>query len=428
MSRFFEVGPLRTRSFRFQLPADLCTAWALEMETLILGWYVLTQTGSVFLLTLFGALLFGGTLATPLLGTLGDRLGLRRVLSSMRLAYAALAFVILLLTLTGRLTPVLVLVMAGLASLIRTSDIGIRSALIGATVPAQHFVAAMGLSRTTSDSAKIAGALVGASVFALFGMASAYAAICLIHLLGAVLTLQVDAGHAKAAQEVPEKQAAPTAQRPSPWHELKEGLHYVWQTPQLLAAMCVAALVNLTAFPFTAGLMPYIARDVFALDQRGLSWMVASFATGALLGSLLMSVLGTRFRPARAMLVTCVIWHLCLLVFVMTPQWHSIALAMLALVAAGAAQSIAMLTLSIILLRTSEPRFRGRIMGVRMLAIYPLPVGLLIAGGLIPQIGFVQTAALLLVSGLLLLAAIALRWRGDLLKRDGVGNAGAVVA
>lgn len=36
------LAPFRTRkSFRYQWPADLGTAWALEMETLILGWYVL---------------------------------------------------------------------------------------------------------------------------------------------------------------------------------------------------------------------------------------------------------------------------------------------------------------------------------------------------------------------------------------------------
>ena len=49
--------------------------------------------------------------------------------------------------------------------------------------------------------------------------------------------------------------------------------------------MMLAALVNLCAFPLSGGLMPYIARDVFGLDQQGLGWLVASYATGALLGS-----------------------------------------------------------------------------------------------------------------------------------------------
>ena len=75
------LAPFKSRSFRFQWPADLCTAWALEMETLILGWYVLVETGSVVMLTVFGALQFVGTLLSPMLGMLGDRLGLRNVLA-----------------------------------------------------------------------------------------------------------------------------------------------------------------------------------------------------------------------------------------------------------------------------------------------------------------------------------------------------------
>ena len=75
----YALAPFRTRSFRFLWPADLCTAWAMEMETLILGWYVLVETGSVVLLTLFGSLMYVGTLVSPVVGMLGDRLGLGRV-------------------------------------------------------------------------------------------------------------------------------------------------------------------------------------------------------------------------------------------------------------------------------------------------------------------------------------------------------------
>jgi len=74
----------RVRSFRFQWSADLLTSWAFEMETLVLGWYVMVNTGSVLLLTAFGALQFLGTLAAPMFGVLGDRLGGRVMLCAMR--------------------------------------------------------------------------------------------------------------------------------------------------------------------------------------------------------------------------------------------------------------------------------------------------------------------------------------------------------
>ena len=93
------------------------------------------------------------------------------------------------------------------------------------------------------------------------------------------------------------------------------------------------------------------------------------------------------------------------------------------LMLAGACQSLSMITLSIILLRTAEQRFRGRIMGVRMLAIYPLPLGLLLAGAMIPKVGYVATALTLVFTGLVLTLVLAVTWRDDLIRRDAIGNA-----
>jgi len=98
------LAVFRVRSFRFQLPADLLTSWAFEMETIILGWYVMVHTGSVLLLTLFASLQFFGTLASPMFGVLGDRLGGRIMLCAMRATYALLAALMTLLALTGLLT------------------------------------------------------------------------------------------------------------------------------------------------------------------------------------------------------------------------------------------------------------------------------------------------------------------------------------
>lgn len=66
------LAPFRVRSFRFQWPADLLISWAFEMEVLILGWYVLVETGSVVLLTLYASLLYIGTLVAPMFGVIGD--------------------------------------------------------------------------------------------------------------------------------------------------------------------------------------------------------------------------------------------------------------------------------------------------------------------------------------------------------------------
>src|SRR5437763_2278070 len=124
------LAPFRVRSFRFQWPADLLTAWGIEMENLVLGWYILVETGSVLALTLYWALQYLGTLLAPVFGMAGDRVGQRTVICAMRAAYAVLAAAVTGLAFADELNPAYVFVIAALSGLIRPSDTGMRNALV----------------------------------------------------------------------------------------------------------------------------------------------------------------------------------------------------------------------------------------------------------------------------------------------------------
>jgi Na+/melibiose symporter-like transporter len=403
------LAPFRIRSFRFQYPADMLTSWGSEIETLILGWYILTETGSVLLLTLFGSLQYFGTLVAPLFGMAGDRLGHRVVLCAMRASYAVLALLLMTLALTGALRPLHVFIIATVAGLVRPSDLAMRSALVADTMPPDRFVSAMGASRTTSDSARIVGSVAGASLFAAVGIGPAYAAITGCYVAGFLLTLGVS-----AARHAPHLTA-----RKSLLRDLREGLAYLWDTPSSLAALWLAFLVNLTAFPMTSGLLPYVARDIYHVDQTGLGTLIASFAFGSLLGSILISIIGRSIRPARMMIVFAIGWYAMLLVFVHMRDPTS---GSLSLIFAGLAQSLSLVPMSALLLHGAGA-YRGRVMGMRMLAIYGLPIGLLGAGALIDRIGFAPTATLYCVLGIALTGLIALRWRTALWPLHAAANA-----
>jgi len=403
------LAPFRIRSFRFQYPADLLTSWGSEMETLILGWYILAETGSVLLLTLFGSLQYFGTLVAPVFGMAGDRMGHRAVLCAMRASYAVLALLLMALAFSGALRPLYVLVIATVAGLVRPSDLAMRSALVADTMPPDRFVSAMGAARTTSDSARTVGSLAGASLFAALGLGPAYAAITCFYVTGFLLTFGVGGT----------RHTARLAVHNSLWRDLREGLAYLWGTPSSLAALWLAFLVNLTAYPMTSGLLPYVARDIYHVDQTGLGTLIASFAFGSLLGSVLISVIGRSIRPARMMIVFALAWYAMLLVFVhrISPAGGS-----LSLIAAGLAQSLSLVPMSALLLHGAGA-YRGRVMGMRMLAIYGLPLGLLSAGALIDRIGFAATATIYCTLGIALTLLIALRWRAALWPLHAAANA-----
>ena len=415
-SRVPALAPFRVRSFRFQWPADLATSWAFEMETLILGWYVLVETGSVLLLTVFASLLYIGTLLAPMFGVMGDRIGHRNLLCAMRALYATLATILMICAYTAVVTPVLVLAIAAVMGLVRPSDIGMRAALVGETMPGAQLMGAMSIQRTTQDSARIAGAITGAGLVATLGMGPAYTVVASFYAISVLLTLR--AGRARSASHPAEGTAGVSA-RASPWGDLRAGLAYVWTTPHLLAMMCLAFLLNLTAFPLMYGLLPYVAKEIYRTDQTGLGYLVAGAAFGALLGSIALSRHGGAVRPARMMIVSCAVWYAMLLVFAHTPHPFG---GIPALILAGCAQSMSQVPMAAMLLRTSNVQFRGRIMGIRMLALYGNVPGLLISGPLIARFGYPITATLYCVIGLAFTLLIAVRWRAHLWRLEAPAN------
>ena len=415
MARPSALAPFRIRNYRFQWPADLLTSWAFEMETLILGWYVLVETGSVLLLTLFASLSYIGTLIAPIFGVVGDRIGHRDLLAMMRVTYAVLAATLMILALTGHLIPLYVFVIVAIMGLVRPSDLGVRSALVATIMPSDQLIGAISISRTTTDTARIAGALSGAGLFAALGMGPAYVAIVSLYIISTLLTLCVVA----PSKPHPIEEVADGLVRRSPMRDPREGMAYVWSTPRMRAAIWIAFLANLTAYPLSNGLLPYIARDIYGTNQTGLGYLSASFAVGSLVGSIALSLVGG-IRVARLMIGATVIWYATLLVFA---QMQTLPAAIACLMLAGFSQSLTMISIAVILMRTASEHFRGRVMGVRMLVIYGLPLGLLAAGSLIDEIGFAATGTLYAAAGLALMLAIVLHWRGDLWHLDAPANA-----
>ena len=367
------------------------------METLILAWYILVETDSPFLLAVVGALRFGGTLLSPVAGVMADRAALRQVMVWLRVALSVLACAIIVADVSGVLGPVVVLIIAAASGLLRPAEHIIRNALIAETVPNNLLANAVGFSRTTSDSARIVGALVGAGLLAAIGIAWAYAVITLMYVGAIALTFGL-----------PLRPPRASAQDTAPLRDLVVGFGYVYRDRPLRFTMFLALLANLTAFPLTHGLLPVVARDLYGLDEVGLASMVAAAATGSLVGSLLVAATLKTGSAARIMLVSMVLWHVLVCVFLQMPPS---AAGWVILFFVGVSSSGAMSTMAVSLLHGASAEFRGRVMGVRMLAVYGLPIGLLVAGALIEEFGASTTLTWFGVVGILVSVWVALRWQ-----------------
>ena len=403
-------SPFAVRSFRFQWPADLATSIGFEMEALILGWYILTTTGSVEWLVAFGALMWVGAMLAPFLGIAGDRIGQRTLMCLTRGGYALLAAILTLLIVAKALEPWHVFVVYGIAGIVRPSDQAIRNVLIGQTMRPAVLMGAIGLSRTTADMAKVAGAFAGAGGVALMGMGPAYVVVTALYVSAFLLSFGVarsplHAAHATAHDEIA---------------SLKEGARYVWTKPDLRGAFGITFLVNLLAYPFFLGLLPYAAKEVYDVGQSGLGYLAAAFAIGALAGSL---VIGADYMPLRAgrvMLWSAAAWFVAILLFGQT-RFLPFGLALLFL--SGFVQSFCLIPVAVVMLRGAAERMRGRAMGMRVLAVLGLPLGLLASGPIIAGLGYTACTAIYAGLGVAATIAIGYRLREALWHRSAAANA-----
>ena len=427
------LAPFAVRSFRFQWGSDVTTSSGFEMENLILGWYVLVQTGSPFLLSVAAALQYGGTLLAPGLGVVADRVSRRTMLLCLRGMYAAIAATAAGLGLAGWLEPWHAFVIAGLGGFLRPLDMMIRFSLLADTIPPRLLMNASGFQRLTMDAPRIVGALAGAGIMAAFGVGAAYAGVAAFYLLATLIGLGIsppplgdrrpEAASGGAGASEASGPAGPRGSAAARFAaEFGRGVAYIRSSGVIRYVLFLAVLANLLAYPSILGLLPVVAKVVYGVDENGLAQLLAALAAGALLASTVAAL--ARLRPPAAVMAGgLAAWLGLMAVFAFTES-HTSGMAVLFVI--GFAQSLAMIAMGAVLLMVTAPAYRGRVMGVRMIAVYGMPLGLLAGGALIEWVGVRFQIAAFAVAGLALLGlAVAVtrgRWLGAAATRAGGGS------
>ena len=386
-SRFFRS--FQQRNYRLLWMSDGITSSAEQMEFLVLAWFVLTETDSALLVGYYGALRFTGTLFAPFYGIIVDRYDRLTLLRLSRVIFMVIAVAIAALAFLGQIQIWQVFALTGVAGMMRAFDNVTRQTLIADMVPRHNLGNAIALTRTGRDITQIVSPIAGGFLLDAFGLGWAYVAIIALLSGGAALTLPV-----KPPPRTPALRGG--SMTGTIISTLVESFRYAIGNKVILALLLLAFLVNLTGFPLNQGLAPVFARDVLLTDATGLGWLLGAYSTGAFAGSIVIAGMGSIERAGRLMSLGSVAWHAALVALpssvwfgarlvALTASIFGVSLGIMAF--AGLAQSFTMVTMSILLLGSAPPDIRGRMMGLRSLAVYGLPLGLLASGAIAETLG-----------------------------------------
>ena len=366
------------------------------MEFVVLSWYVLIQSGSPFILGAYSALRFGGTILAPFFGIVADRYHRKRLLILSRLLFVAMSGAVLALSLLGLLTVWVVLGLASILGLFRPFDRVVSLSVLPDIVNRQQIQNGVALATIGRDIMQIAGAVSGGFLLALAGTSLTYIIIVPIYFLSAMFIVGIKNISGTAPRE-----------RESVIGNLRDGLRYVRLAPVVYGLLVVAFIVNLTAFPLYFGLLAVLAREVLETTSTGLGQLLGVHAAGAMVGALIIASFSGARVPGRTVMAASALWHVGVIVVAYV---RSFTLSLPVLFFTGMAQAFSMIMMTMMILTLTRVEMRGRVLGLRQLAVYGLPLGLLFSGFVAQRYG---VSVALVVNGVVGLGALVLaatRW------------------
>ena len=392
---------LKGKGFAILWGSDLAVSSAEFLELFILSWYVLQKTESPTILGIYAALRFTGTLFAPLLGVLVDHFGLRRSFNLSRSIFFILSFILAAIFLLEEPSILVILFMSALLGVMRSTDLITRQSVLTHMVSQGELQNAVALSRMGRDLTQIIVPIAAGFLLSSLGTEVTYLGVVILYALSVVLSLMI-----------PKFPRIMFDTKSNMWGFFTEGLSYIKSYPFLIALLLIAFIVNLTAFPLNHALLAVISNSMFDTDATGFGIIMGGYSAGALLGSLWISYFSEMRRPSRLMVFGCIFWHVAIFSIAFSTYFYvSVSIVLLA----GIFQSFSMVIMAMLILRYTSEDMRSRVLGVRQLAVYGLPLGLVISGFVSENFDVVAALIGNAVVGLLLLAFVLITWRRPLL-------------
>ena len=363
---------LRVPNYRLYFIGQVISLSGTWMQRVAQSWLVLELTGSGTALGVVSALQFLPLLLLgPWGGVLADRYDKRRVLIATQAIPAVLAGILGLLVATDVVTVWMVYLLAVALGFVQVVDNPTRQTFIHEMVGPDDLTNAVSLNAVVVNVARVIGPGFAGALIVTIGLAPCFFINGLSY--GAVLIALALMNPARLLR------APSQTRRPG---QLREGLRYVRNTPEVLVPLVMLAIVGTLAYEYQV-VLPLLAKFTFGGDAGTYATMSALTGIGAVVGGLATAAGGR--KPATSLAWTAIVFGSIQMLTSMAP---TLAICYAIMILLGAA-SIRFLALGNATLQlAAEPAMRGRVMALWAVAFLgSTPVGGPIVGWIGEHIG-----------------------------------------
>lgn len=386
---------LKYRNYRLWFMGQLSSLVGTWMQTTAQGFLVFQLTNSPTYLGLVG---FAAGVPSWLFmlyaGVVADRMSRRTVLIIAQTAMMILAFILAFLTFAGLVHPIHIVILAFLLGVANAFDAPARQSFVLEMVEREDLGNAIALNSTMFQSATVVGPAVAGLTYAFFGPAWCFVinGISFLAVIAALLGMDM-------------KPQVARARVTSAWHDLKEGLRYIFAHPVIRTIIALSAVTSLFGLAYST-LFPDWAVVVLGGDATTNGWLQSARGAGSLVAALMVASLGHFKFKGKLITAGSIVFPLSIILFALI---RSLIPSLLVLLIVGWGFMVLFNMANILVQTHVEDEFRGRVMGVYSLTFAGLmPVGALLSGAVATEVGAPLTVAA--GAGITLAFALAVWW------------------
>ncbi len=325
-----------------------------QMQTWALFWHIRTLTDQPIALGGIGLARILPVIVFSLIGgAVADIANRRLVMLITQTALALVALALALLTSSGHIDLWHIYLLTAIQAVAAAFDLPARQALVPNLVPARDLSNAFSLTSIAFQTGAIVGPALSGLVIAYYGLSWVYL-INAISYLAVILALLAMGPVAQVVQPEHRPEISLAAMR--------AGVQFTLRHPIILSTMIVDFFA--TFFSSANTLMPIYARDVLHVGAVAYGWLSAAQSIGAVAAAVIFSQFREIRRQGPMFIVAVVIFGLATVFFGLA---RSLAVAMLALILVGAADSVSTIIRNTIRQLQTPDYMRGRMTSVNQI-------------------------------------------------------------
>ena len=350
--------------FRHMWFSMLAMMSGLQMAFVAQGYlaYDLSDSASVLGL-IYGAQALPMLLFPLFAGVAADRFGRRTIIQIGQVMTASIALLIAISIYTDLIVWQHLLVMGVIHGIVMAFSLTARQAAIPDLVPKADLENAVALNGALLSITTAAAPGIGGALYALAGPWVVFALVAFLGLISVALS-------GKLPSLTPPKQSHPAVVQ-----EIIVGLKHIINFPSLKIVILMSLITASLIMPFRF-VLPVFVVDVYQKGPAALGLMMTLMGVGAFFGSLILAIKRDGNRGILLLLISG-LSGVVLLVIVLIPNY---AVGLLLVAILGITDAGRRIPIQGLIMKISEPEYRGRIMSVYMMTfgivnLMVLPVG-----------------------------------------------------